>query len=188
MQVLGSSASVLAAIRDEAAAEMERITKAADDAIASLTAPQPPQEIPNRAQRMAEALKRNEESLAQTEWDARRALIEQREEWIVRVVARGNEILAETRLDDLARLAREALELVRGEKAELLVSARDRALIDDEWCRSIAPNLTLASEVAPISGGCIVRCGAIVVDNSFEERARRLEPQWRSRLAAMYRV
>jgi vacuolar-type H+-ATPase subunit E/Vma4 len=188
MPTLGSVASVVASIRDESGVEIERIVKNADDEIRALKAPLPPEEILDRQQQIAAAMKGNEEALAQVEWDSRRRLIEQREEWIRRAVKLGNEILRGAGAGDLRRLALEALQFVRGEKVELLVSARDRERIDDEWCRSVAPNLSLAADAAPISGGCIARSGPITFDNSLEERARRLESQWRAALASIYRV
>ena len=188
MQTLGSVASVIVAIRDEAAAQIEQIAAKAGEQNRELQLPGPPAEIPDRHQQIAAALKRNAEALAQEEWESRRRLIEQREEWIARVVERGNEILRLSGEDVLQRLTREALELVAGERVELIVSERDRARIDEAWCGAISSRLVLAPETAPISGGCILRSGAIVFDNSFEERGRRLEPRWRSTLAAMYRL
>lgn len=110
MQSFGSVASVVAAIREDAAAEVERVEQTmtgeiaavdADAASASVT-------IADREQRVAAAHRAVAESLAQQEWDGRRALIEQREAWIARVVA-----AAQGKCDADA-LAREALERVGG--------------------------------------------------------------------------
>ena len=162
MPLSGSVDSVLAAIGDDAAVEAERIEKtAADDtaaqrkAAASVAAG-----VADHDQRLAAARRRNAETIAQAEWEARRAFIEQRERWIDSVVARGREILRDTPPDALARLKAEALAAVGDPRAAV----------------------TAAS-----SGGWIVRAGNLVVDNSLDERSRRFEPVWRAALAEMYR-
>jgi len=44
-----------------------------------------------------------------------------------------------------------------------------------------------AEVIAASSGGCVARAGSLVVDNSFDARARRFEPVWRAAIAEMYR-
>ncbi|MGZ8851305.1 MAG: hypothetical protein ACXW3E_13390, partial [Thermoanaerobaculia bacterium] len=104
---------------------------------------------------------------------------------------RGNELLRSASADDrkktLTRLAREALLSVRGEGPELRIAAADRELVDETWCRQIAPGVTIGAN-ADIGGGCLLHSGAVVFDNSIEQRAKRLEPVWRKALAGMYRV
>jgi len=158
----GSVDSVMAAIRDDAAVEVERIEKtAADEVTAQRAASQrTPSVSADRDQRLAAARRRNAEAIAQTEWAARRAFIEEREQWIGRVVARGREILSATSPDALSRLAAEAVAAVGDEHAEVIAAS---------------------------SGGCVARAGSLVVDNSFDGRARRFEPVWRAAIAEMYR-
>ncbi|HEX9163250.1 MAG TPA: hypothetical protein VF980_16205 [Thermoanaerobaculia bacterium] len=158
MHVLGSIDAVIAAIRDEANAEIEamRVVPEARTAASPVRAG----DGRERASVLHEH-KRNDERLGQAEWEEKRRLIEQREAWIARVIARGNEILAKSDEATVERLVREAKQSIgRGD---------------------------VAVEIAT-GGGCIVRCGALVVDNSFVERAKRLEPVWRKALAEMYRV
>ncbi|HSP16581.1 MAG TPA: hypothetical protein VLV78_17685 [Thermoanaerobaculia bacterium] len=162
MQPIGSVDSVIAAIRDESAAELEQLRARADQEIATIRGlPVEAADRAERERRITTAHKRNEELMAQADWDARRRIMEAREEWTRRVVARGREILSS--LDDWrreainARLIAEARASLHGEPDE--ITTKD---------------------------GCVVRCGAIVFDNSFEERARRLEPVWRKALAEMY--
>jgi len=186
MPIVGSIDAVTATIRDDANVELERMHARRDEEIAQL------RELPvaaspgNRERLLAEAQRRNDELLAQMEWEEKRRVIEQREAWIVCVIRRGSEILAtadaQTRKATLAACVREAMQSVSGDAIEIRVADVDRPLLED-----IAPE-TKAGQPAAISGGCIVRCGALGFDNSFEARANRLEPAWRKALAAMYRV
>ncbi len=162
MQAIGSVDSVIAAIRDEAAAEVEHLRARADQEIAAIKAlPVEMSDHAERHRRIAAAHKRNEELMAQADWDGRRRIMEAREEWMRRVVARGKQILAS--LDDPRR---EAI------NARLIAEAR--------------ASLPAEPDEITTENGCVVRCGAIVFDNSFEERGRRLEPVWRKALAEMY--
>jgi vacuolar-type H+-ATPase subunit E/Vma4 len=191
MHVVGSVDAVMATIRAEADAEVERLRTRADEEIARLRNLPPETDAGDRESRLIAARKHNDELAAQMDWEERRRVIEQRETWIERVIARADELLrsatVDQRKESLAGLAREALQRVRGEQIELRVAAHDRSLVDDAWCREIAPGSSVG-ENAPIRGGCLVRSGALVFDNTFEERAKRLEPVWRKALAGMYRV
>lgn len=157
MQTLGSPASVIAAIREDAAAEAERIQEATASELASIRAEGASAEvaIAGREERLAAARRESEERIAKQEWEARRAVIEQREEWIVRVVAKARERW-DTR--DPARVA---------------------ALVQE--ARSHLPDG--ASQV----DDCVVTVGNVSFDNSFEARSRRLEPEWRNALSGIYR-
>jgi vacuolar-type H+-ATPase subunit E/Vma4 len=156
----GSVASVIASIRDEVAAEVERIERAgaADVARSREKAATTVVTIADRDLRIAAARREIAERLAQEEWESRRAAAEQREEWIARVIARGRELLGEIDVRDA--LVREAL-------AHLPAGEHET---------TIAP-----------CGGVIVACGNVVFDNSFDSRARRLEPEWRKALSEVYR-
>ena len=91
MQTLGSPASLIAAIREDAAAEAERIQEAAANELASIRAEGTSSDvaIADREERLIAVRRENEERIAKQEWEARRAVIEQREAWIGRVVARA---------------------------------------------------------------------------------------------------
>lgn len=157
MQTLGSPASVIAAIREDAAAEAERIQEAAASELASIRAEAASAEvaIADREERLAAARRETGERIAKQEWEARRAVIEQREEWIGRVVAKARERWGTL---DPARVA----ELVQEARAHL----PDGAFQVD---------------------GCVVTVGNVSFDNSFEARSRRLEPEWRNALSGIYR-
>ena len=191
MHVIGSVDAVIATTRAEAEGEIERLRAHSGEEIAALEAAPPEDDHSERVQRLTVARKLSEERAAQTEWEERRRVLELREAWIGRVVVRGNELLRSKsdneRREFLERLAREAVARVGGESIEISFCARDREIVDDAWCRAIDPRLTIGRDV-PIRGGCVVRSGALVFDNSLEERAKRLEPVWRNALAGMYRL
>jgi vacuolar-type H+-ATPase subunit E/Vma4 len=156
MQTLGSPASLIAAIREDAAAEAERIQESAASELASISAEEASSDvtIADREERLAAARRENEERIAKQEWEARRAVIEQREAWIARVVAKARERWSEL---DPARVA---------------------ALVDE--ARSHLPDGVFDVD------GCVVTVGKVSFDNSFEARSRRREPEWRNALSGMY--
>ncbi|HYK04102.1 MAG TPA: hypothetical protein VE974_20275 [Thermoanaerobaculia bacterium] len=156
MQALGSPASLIAAIREDAAAEAERIQEATANELASIRAEEASSDvaIADREERLAVARRDNEERIAKQEWEARRAVIEQREAWIGRVVAKARE------------------------RWSGLDPARVAALVDE--ARSHLPEGSFQVD------GCVVTVGNVSFDNSFEARSRRREPEWRSALSGMY--
>lgn len=157
MQTLGSPASLIAAIREDAAAEVERIQESAAHELASIRAAVASSDvaIANREERLAGARREHEERIAKQEWEARRAVIEQREAWIGRVVATARE------------------------RWSGLDPARVAALVDE--ARSHLPEGSFQVD------GCVVTVGNVSFDNSFEARSRRREPEWRSALSGMYK-
>lgn len=200
MQTVGSVASVIAAIRDDGAAEVERIER---DAAAELARMRSEAEsetvaIAGREQRLATARRETAEQLALGQWEGRGAAIEQREAWIARVVAqgqapteRGGNADADRAL--LTKLACEALRQLPGNECVISLAAHDLARIDARWGASLAAatgktSVRIAESPAPIGGGCIAVSGDLAFDNSLDERSRRLESRWRSALSALYAV
>jgi len=174
MQSLGSVASVIAAIREEASAEVERIDEASSIEVVAVRAEGTAADvaIPNRAARLAAARAENDERSARQEWEGRRQVIEQREAWIARVVA-----LAHERHCDVMPLVREALARIGTTECQVAVADRDRAALPKK----------LRATTAVIAGGCIVTAGDLVFDNSLEARARRFEAEWRQALGEVYK-
>lgn len=179
MQSLGSPASVIAAIREDAEAEAERLRESTEVEVSSIRAEAASMNvaIAGRDEQLAAARRRNAERLATQEWEGRRAVIDEREQWMQRVVAKAQETWATCDADQLHALVREARARMPSGVCEIAVSAADRERIH-------VPDATVS--VAPIAGGCIVTAGAVSFDNSFEARSRRLEPEWRSALSGMY--
>lgn len=93
MLTLGSPASVVAAIREDAAAEAERIAETMASELATIRAEAASVDvaIADREEQLAAARRANEERITRQEWEGRRAAIEQREEWIGRVVAKARD-------------------------------------------------------------------------------------------------
>lgn len=159
MQTIGSVESVVAAIRDDAAAEVARIETTAAGKIRDVRKLADDFTPPGDETGLKPAAaRRNAELIAQAQWEGQRRFIEQRECWIASVIAAAAPLLANASAEDLAELEREA-----------------RAVAGEGTC-----------ETAP-GGGCIVRGKNVVFDNSFKERARRFEPQWRKALSELYR-
>ena len=161
MLTLGSPASVVASIREDADAEVERIQEATATELATIAeASSVSIVIGDREQRLAAARHENEERVAKQEWEGRRAMMQQREAWIQRVVAEAQQRWGTTSAEVLDALVREARSRLPDGNCEVIASPR---------------------------GGCIVRIGDLSFDNSFEARSRRLEPEWRSALTGMYK-
>ncbi|HLJ73423.1 MAG TPA: V-type ATP synthase subunit E [Thermoanaerobaculia bacterium] len=183
MQTVGSVASVVAAIREDAAAEAERIeqTIAADVAAIRREEETAIIAIADREIRLAAARRENRERIAQLEWEGKRAVMEQREEWISRVVAKAGEQWKCT-AEELNAFVREALQNVAATECEVTVAARDRHLIDPT---KFERKIRIAT--AAIDGGCLVTAGETVFDNTFGARSARLEAEWRKALSEVYR-
>jgi vacuolar-type H+-ATPase subunit E/Vma4 len=197
VKALGSPAAVVAALRDDADAEVELIERETQASLARLAAEEAaePPVLPERELRLAAAHRRAREQLAQEDvLDAREAL-EGREAWLARAVAAGQRAIEEPapapqRRAELGRLAREGLDRLAGEAIDVLVAPADAALLDDAWARDLAPGravrVVASTELA--HGGCLVRSadGKVTFDNTLPARARRFEAAWRSALGALY--
>ena len=161
MQTLGSPASVVAAIREDAEAEVERIQETTTGELAAIRAESASTNvvIADREARLTAARRETEERVARQEWEGRRAVMQQREQWIQRVVATAQARWTVTSGEALDTLVREARSRLPEGDCEIIASPR---------------------------GGCVVRCGDLSFDNSYEARSRRLEPEWRAALSGMY--
>jgi vacuolar-type H+-ATPase subunit E/Vma4 len=152
MQGYGSAESVIAAIRDEAAAEVERVERAASAEVEKLRVVEP-FVICDREQRLGAARRETRERIAQEEWQGRRAAIEQRELWIARVLERGRELLAshdvQPLIDDaIAHLPAGPYEISKPPCGGVIVVAGDVAFdnsfdarsrrLEQEWRKVIA--------------------------------------------------
>ena len=189
MKPAGSAASVLATLRDDAQGEIERIEKEAEAALAKSAGGETGTAEPaDRADRLAAAARQRRDHLAREDWEDRRVALRLREEWIGQVIEEGRKLLdapgnPERRRALIRALADEALRrLPPGDRCTISVAARDAALLDAE----LLGDRLVAGPAAPIRGGCIVRAGNLVVDNSLEERERRFEAEWRAALAKAY--
>lgn len=199
MRTLGSIAAVAAAVRDDVQAESERLERDVAQQLARLAQEEAADvvTVPEREPRLAAARREARGRLAREEWQGAREALEERERWIERVVVAGQRTLAEPeelgqRRAWLARLARDGLERLPGDRFEVVVAAADAAILDAAWCREVASSdacqvRVVATEPTP-RGGCVVRTadGKVAFDNSIEARSQRFQSAWRSALGELY--
>ena len=198
MKPLGSVAAVIAAIREDAAVEVDGIVRQADADVARLRAEDAADLItfPEGDMQIAAARERARTRLAQEDWLDTRAAIDEREAWLARAVELGRQRLDDAaapavRRQRLARLAKECIERLPSGALELIVTADDASLLDDGWRAAVMNSAELLSvSVVPgnVDGGCIVRTadGRASFDNSYRARADRLRTAWRAALATLY--
>ena len=193
----GSVESVIAAIREEARAEGERIDAEAAAAIVRLGEEdaRAPAVLADADARIDAARRRAREFAADEDWADRRVSLDAREQWLTRAAELGLERLrtldAVTRREDLLHLAREAATRVGRAAVEILVGFEDLPLADHQWIADVAAStqatVTLAGSPA-ITGGCIARGadGRLSYDNTFRTRLRRLDAGWRQALSELF--
>jgi vacuolar-type H+-ATPase subunit E/Vma4 len=200
VKALGSPASVIEALRDEAGAEVERIEQRGREQAEALrgAADAAPVRLPDREARLQAARRRVREWIAAEDLADRRESLEERERWSCRVVARARRRLQErTGADELrqrlARLAAEGLRRLPGEDFELVVPEKDAGALDTAWLAAVARTagkraLRVVPDREETPGGCLLRTadGRASFDNGFEARTRRLEPVWRGVLARLW--
>ena len=192
----GSVESIVAAIREEARAEIDRLDAETAATIARFCDEdrQTPVAVPDGDARIEAARRQARERAAEENWADRQLALESRERWMARVVALGLDRLraadAATRRDDLLYLAGEAAARVGGPAVEIIVAPDDLALADPTWCAQVAGTIGAAVTVAvdaAVTGGCIARSadGRLNYDNTFTARTRRFEGAWRSALSEL---
>ena len=198
MKPLGSVAAVVAAIREDAAAETEGLERNADteiERIRSLAA-RDVVTLSEREQRIGAARQQAQARLAQEDWEDTRQIVADREAWLARAVELGQRQLADPgdvqrRRDRITRLAEEGLARLPRSACEIVVRADDLALLGSEWERALASATAregVRVVVGQLDGGCIVRTvdGRASFDNSYAGRARRFQTTWRSALADVF--
>ena len=183
MKTLGSPQALLAAMREDGDAELERIEQEAQAQMARLDAQARGEiEAPDREERLAAAAREQRERLAREDWNDARSALEAREQWMQRAAVEGRKLLR-TPPETLRALAIEALQRFPGEPCTLHV-ARDTA-VDPALLEELKLS---AGEPVDIAGGCVVRSkvSPLSVDNSYGERAHRFEAQLRAALGKVY--
>ena len=200
MRTFGSVAAVIAAVQDEVGAEVESLERKTRQQLARMEAEAATESvsIPDRESRLAAAVREAQHRLAREEWQGAREAIEEREEWIERVVSAGRAKLAELetigeRRAGLLRLARDCLERLPGQNFEILLCAADAAILDPGWHQEVGLDgrerqVRITTDINVADGGCIVRTadGKVSFDNTFAARAERFQSAWRAALGAIY--
>lgn len=200
MKVLGSVASLVEAVRQEAEDEAARTRQAAETEADRLrgSGEGEPAGVPDREARLESARREATELLAREDWADRRAALEQREEWMAKAAADGLAALrrpeaAPERRELLERFAFEALEKLPGESFEVFVAEADGSLLDEETCRRLAGAratraIVVRTDASAPPGSCLVRTGdgKASFDNGLDARARRFAASYRAALAEIY--
>jgi vacuolar-type H+-ATPase subunit E/Vma4 len=193
MKAWGSSASVIAALGDDAAAEVERLERDAAAALERLRAsPAPGGGGPDPAPRLAAARRAAADLEADEDWQDIVAAAADRDAWIASIVDQGRRAIAGAPdvLAWTAALAEDAARALPGSDCIVSVPAAVLPQIDDAWRggveRRSGKRVTL--EAAPFAAGCMARTpdGRITFDNRLDAREARTLPQWRAALARTY--
>jgi vacuolar-type H+-ATPase subunit E/Vma4 len=198
MKPLGSVAAVVAAIHEDASAEVDAITRQMDADIARLRAEDAARLVTfaEGDLQIAGARDRARARLAQEDWFDSRAAIDERELWLARVVDLGRRrldvsVTPEQRKRQLARLAQESIERMHAVEVDIVVTHADAAILDERWRDALISATGLESIAVvggDIGGGCLVRSrdGRMSFDNTYPSRADRFRNVWRAALAELY--
>ena len=197
MTGVGSVEAVIAAVREDARGEAERIARDADAVIARLRREDAaaPVVVADAEARMAAARREARARTADEDWADRQSALLARDRWMAAVVdAAARRLQArppDERRADLAALAREALDHLTATECEILVAPEDAGALDGAWLRAVeaATGRRIAVVVfAEIGGGCVGQTAdrRIRFDNTYRARARRFESEWRRALGALF--
>lgn len=194
MKAWGSTGSVIAAIADDAASEIERLERAADETIARRRATQAVVPAPvDPGPRLAMARRGAAELDLEQDWQDALAAARDRDEWIAAVIDAARPALATAR-DVVPWTAALVVEAVRqlppGASVIVAVPAAILLATDDAW-RSALESRTgrsLVFEKGSFTAGCTVRTGdgRVSFDNRLDARAARMSTEWRTALVRRY--
>lgn len=194
MKTLGSVSGVVAAIREDAAADVDRIVRQSAVDAASPADPDEPT-LPELDVRAVDARRRALEEASEAEWESSLEDLQGRERWIEAVVQQGRRAIAADTESPRVRswiraLVVEAASHLPPGPCLVIVAPAVRGLLDEAWCSAVAGVVGRRVDVEPgdLSGGCIVRAAdaSIAYDNSIEARERRTAVRWRAALARLY--
>ncbi|HXW06911.1 MAG TPA: hypothetical protein VD833_16890 [Vicinamibacterales bacterium] len=192
----GSVAAVIAAIREEAAAEMDRLARGAAVEHAALASERErPAALADRERRLAEAGTRANRMRDDADWENALQDLRDREQWMSDVVAAARNVLLadpdpQWTREWTAALALEAMAALPPGPCVIVVPVARAPLFEDAWLRGLESKSgrSLAVEPGPIGAGCLVRMTGVPLayDNSLEAREARLHATWRATLASLY--
>jgi hypothetical protein len=192
MTAWGSAAAVVAAVRDDAAAERERLerdTEATLDALTRSAAGVPV--VADGGERVDAARRAAAEARAAEDWEDIMTAAADRDAWITAVAAEGRRAIAAgpDAAAWLEQVAREAAAGLPGDACVLVVPAAQLAGAQ-VWCERVARDLrkTIRIEAGEVTAGCVARTpdGRVTFDNTVDARERRLRVEWRSAVARLY--
>lgn len=193
MRAWGSAAAVIAALRDDAAAAVERLEREADAALTALRAAAgTPPDAPDPAPRIAAARRTVADLEADQDWQDAVDAAADREAWIGSIVQQGRRGLAAApdALAWTAALAREAVRSLPGAVCVVTVPASLIPAPDESWRLALekATGKPITLELGPLSAGCTARTpdGRVTFDNRIDAREARTLTEWRAALARIY--
>jgi vacuolar-type H+-ATPase subunit E/Vma4 len=195
MRSWGSAAAVVAAVRDDAAAERERLERESAATLDTLSAGRVPRsgerEQDAGTERMDAVRRVNAEADAAEDWEDTVTAASDRDAWIAAVAEKGRRaIAADTDAQKwLERVTREAVAELPGDACIVAVPATLAA--EAEVWRSAVERDTgkrIALEPAAFTAGCIARTpdGRVTFDNTVDARERRSRTEWRTAVARIY--
>lgn len=193
MRAWGSAAAVVAALRDDAAAERERLERESARALEALSADaaaRPPEDAAG-ADRLDAVRRANADADAAEDWEDTVAAAADRDAWISAVAAAGRRAIAEAADVQalLERLTREAVLELPGLDCIVTVPAA-LAPGAEAWRAAVERDAGkhLVIEAGAISAGCVARTpdARVSFDNTIEARERRTRTQWRTAVARLY--
>ena len=195
MRAWGSAASVIAAIVDDAAAQIERLDREADEekerrravhAQAPLIDPEPP---------LALARRNAAELDLEQDWQDALADARDRDEWIATVIEAGRSavVAAGDVVPWTGALVIEAVRHLPGcATAVVTVPAAVLRVTGDDWREALEAKTgrPLILEPGSFAAGCIARTGdgRVSFDNRLEAREARTASEWRAALVHRYDV
>jgi vacuolar-type H+-ATPase subunit E/Vma4 len=198
MTLWGSVEAVIVAVQEDAGAEIEKIDRDVDAAMARARAEDAalPAVIPDAEARIAAARHSVRDRTAAEDGADRESALTGREEWIRRVREAGERRLAgltdAARRADLTAFAVDAIGFMPDEPIEVLVPLRDGGMSDmlrtELATRSTGRTIAAVRAVAEVRSGCVAQTidGRIRYENTYDRRAERFEPIWRAFLADQY--
>ena len=195
MRTWGSAAAVVAAVRDDAAAERERLERetaaALEDLARSIAAPPATGSSTGGGDRLDTVRRAAGEAQAAEDWEDTVSAASDRDAWITAVAAEGRRAIATgpAAWAWLERVTREAVAELPGDACVVTIPAAQLADADS-WCRSVGADLkkSIRLEAGDISAGCLARTpdGRVTFDNTVEARERRARTEWRTAIARLY--
>jgi vacuolar-type H+-ATPase subunit E/Vma4 len=193
MKAWGSAAAVIAAVRDDAAVEAERLERAADAALAALRrAAVAASDAPDLAPRVASARRAAAELLADEDWQDMVDAAADRDAWIASIAQQGRRAFATApeALAWTAALACEAVRQLPGSACVVTVPAGLSPAPDEAWRLALEASTgrQITLERGPFPAGCVARTpdGRVTFDNRLEAREGRMRTRWRAALARIY--
>ena len=195
MRTWGSAAAVAAAVRDDAAAERERLERETAEALEALTrptgAPMAAAGSGEGAERLDAVRRGAAEAEAAEDWEDTVSAASDRDAWITAVAAEGRRAIATGPEAQawLERVTREAVAELPGDACVVTVPSAQVAGAD-AWRARVAADLkkTIRLEPGDLIAGCVARTpdGRVTFDNTVEARERRSRTEWRTAIARLY--